>query len=331
MSTPVRFGLIGAGAIAQAYIQALRDLDEVTLVGVADVRRSVADSIAVAEHCKAWDSVDELLAECRCDAAIVCTPPNTHAAISRALLERSIHTLCEKPLCIRSSDAEQLVDLACRENVLFSMATKFRFVEDVIDGRSMVESGIVGDILLFENAFTARVDMSRRWNSKSDVSGGGVLIDNGTHSVDLIRFFLGPITAVQAFEGRRIQKIPVEDSAQLRVRTADHVICTIDLSWSLNKELETYIQIYGSQGTIRIGWQRSAFKQASSHDWTEFGSGYSKVQAFKKQIGNFCRAVRGEEALVVTPEDALASVRVIETAYQSMRQNTWVEVPPGPS
>ncbi len=171
--------------------------------------------------------------------------------------------------------------------------------------------------------------MTRRWNGDPAVSGGGVLIDNGTHSVDLVRFFLGPIIAVQAIEGRRIQDLPVEDSAQLWLRTRDHVTCTVDLSWSLNKELDTFIQIYGSSGTLRVGWRKSVYKQASNTDWVAFGDGYDKVRAFRNQIRNFCRAVRREEPLVVTPEDALASVRVIEAAYQSMQQDNWVRVLPG--
>jgi predicted dehydrogenase len=325
MSSPINFGLIGAGAISQAYLQALRDVDGARLAAVVDPLPDVLATVKESQRCEVFPSVDQLLSH-GCEAAIVCTPPNTHVPICRALLEESVPVLCEKPLCFDSGDAEQLIELADRHGVLFSMATKFRFVEDIIEARHMMLSGIVGDVQLLQNAFTARVDMSRRWNSDPDVAGGGVLIDNGTHSVDLIRYFLGPISAVQAFEGRRIQNIPVEDNVQLITRTYNNVIGSIDLSWSLSKDLPNYVEIYGSQGTIRVGWQRSMYKQASSSDWVEFGSGYNKVRAFYNQIVNFCRAIRGEEGIVVTAQDALASVRVIEAAYRSMMQNHWVPI-----
>ena len=322
--TPLRIGLVGAGSIAHAYVQAMRQSSDGRLAAVADVRLDAAQALAEGGQCAAWDSVGAMLAGTPCDAAIVCTPPATHPAICRTLLERRIPVLCEKPLCIGSAEAAALAALAQDTGVLFTMATKFRFVDDVVAARSMVASKVVGDVLMLENAFTARVDMTQRWNSDPRVSGGGVLIDNGTHSVDLVRFFLGPITEVHAAAGRRMQPIEVEDSAQLWVRTRADVLGTIDLSWSVNKEQETYLQVHGTQGTIRVGWKRSVYKQLSSSQWVEFGTGYDKVRAFANQIRNFCRAVRGEEAPLVSLEDALASVQVIEAAYRSLQAGKWV-------
>ena len=102
----------------------------------------------------------------------------------------------------------------------------------------------------------------------------------------------------------------------------------IDLSWSLNKEVPGYINIYGTNGAVSVGWKESKYRQSSSPDWIVFGKGYDKIQAFRSQIQNFSRAVRGEEALLITADDALASVEVIETAYQALRQEHWVQIAP---
>ena len=143
------------------------------------------------------------------------------------------------------------------------MASKFRYVDDVIRAKQIVDSGILGDVVLFDNAFTARVDMSKRWNSNPDVSGGGVLIDNGTHSVDIARYFLGPLAEVHVVEGRRSQGLKVEDTVQIFVRSEQGAMGTIDLSWSINKELDRYISIYGTQGTVFVGWKEARYRQAS--------------------------------------------------------------------
>jgi predicted dehydrogenase len=206
------------------------------------------------------------------------------------------------------------------------MASKFRYVNDVIKAKQIVDSGILGDIILFENAFAARIDMSSRWNSVPAISGGGVLIDNGTHSFDLARYFLGPLAEVQVMEGRRSQGLPVEETVRIFVRSAQGVIGNIDLSWSLNKELDRYISIYGSRGTVLVGWKESRYHQSGSSDWISFGNGYDKVGAFLNQIVNFARAIRGEEVLLINSDDALASVEVVEAAYESLRQNHWTEV-----
>jgi predicted dehydrogenase len=212
--------------------------------------------------------------------------------------------------------------------VLLTMASKFRFVADVIRAREIVRSGPLGEVLLFENVFASRVDMAGRWNADPAVSGGGVLIDNGTHSVDLMRYFLGPVADVQAVEGKRVQRLPVEDTVRISVRSAAGVLGNIDLSWSLNKEQDAYLTLHGSKGTLLVGWKESKYRLYSSPEWVVFGRGYDKVQAFRSQLVNFARAVRGEVALVLGAEDALASVQVVAAAYRSLRRSHWTAVPP---
>ncbi|MGZ0165814.1 MAG: Gfo/Idh/MocA family protein, partial [Planctomycetales bacterium] len=166
----------------------------------------------------------------------------------------------------------------------------------------------------------------QRWNSNPEISGGGVLIDNGTHSVDIIRYFLGPVAEVQVVEGRRIQQLDVEDTVRMFVRTNEGVMGSIDLSWSMNKEQPYYLSIYGSHGTVLVGWKESKYRRSNDTDWVQFGEGYNKFQAFRGQIENFTRAIRGEDKLLVSPEDALASVEVIETAYDSLHHSVWQPV-----
>lgn len=323
---PIAFGLLGAGAIAQAYAQAFARSSHGRVTAVADARRPAAVSLAEQLGCPAYDDLETMLDRGGCHAVLVCTPPACHPEHVLAALDRGVPVLCEKPLSIALADARAMVEAAERAGVLLTMASKFRYVDDVIRAKSLLASGILGRLILFENSFTARVDMASRWNADPEVSGGGVLIDNGTHSVDLIRYFLGPIARVHAVEGLNVQGLPVEDTVRVFVETADGVMGSIDLSWSLNKELASYIDIYGSNGTVRVGWRESKYRQTGSPDWVVFGRGYDKVDAFRRQIDNFCRALRGEEMLLITAEDALASVEVIERAYQSLRANHWIAV-----
>jgi predicted dehydrogenase len=322
----VKCGFVGAGGIAQAYSQALDNCCDARVTAVADTRVEVAQALAEGLKCAAYESHQAMAEACELDAVIVCTPPATHPEICTFFLERGIHVLCEKPLSIDIESAVKMLELARRKGVQLTMASKFRYVDDVIRARSIVKSGILGDIILFENVFASRVDMSSRWNSVPSVSGGGVLIDNGTHSVDITRYFLGPISEVNVVEGKRSQDLLVEDTVRVFVRSMDGVVGNIDLSWSINKERNSYIDIYGSRGTICIGWKESKYRQSSSRDWVVFGKGYDKIQAFRSQIENFARSIRGEEMLLITPEDALASVLVIDAAYTALRQQSWTNV-----
>ena len=114
-------------------------------------------------------------------------------------------------MAVTSEEATLLVDKARQAGLMLMMASKFRYVDEVIKAKDILESGILGEIILFENTFCSRVDMTGRWNSDPSQSGGGVLIDNGSHSVDIARYLLGPIDQIQAEEGKRAQGLEVED------------------------------------------------------------------------------------------------------------------------
>ena len=322
----IRFGLVGAGGIAQAYVQAFKDLRIARLVGVADVNIEAARKLGEQLGCRSYDSYQAMAEEWPLDAVIICTPPISHPEISMYFCQRKVHVLCEKPLSVDVSSAELMMDTARRCGVKLTMASKFRYVEDVVRAKSIVRSGILGDILLIENAFTSRIDMSARWNSQIAISGGGVLIDNGTHSIDIMRYFLGPLRDVQVLEGVRGHGLEVEETVQMFVRSENGVSGHIDLSWSINKELDSYINIYGTKGNVVVGWKSSKYRQNSSNEWIVFGQGYDKVQAFKSNIINFCAGIRGEEALLVTPGDAIASVEVIEAAYAALKRSQWTKI-----
>jgi predicted dehydrogenase len=206
------------------------------------------------------------------------------------------------------------------------MASKFRYVADAVKAKSLLASGILGEIVQFENAFTAKIDMSTRWNSDAEISGGGVLMDNGTHSVDIIRYFLGPITDVLALETSGTHGLQVDENVKLLAKTKNGVAASVDLTWGINKGLPNFISIYGTNGTLHIGWGESKYKLDSSPDWTVFGKGYDKVQAFRSKLENFRNAILGKDELLIKPSDALASVEVIEAAYKSLNQNLWQKV-----
>ncbi len=320
------FVLIGAGGISKAYAQAFANGLPFPLVGVADIRKEAAEEVAEIVGAQAFDDIEIMCAELQPTAAIVCTPPNTHAAICVELMNLGIHVLCEKPLAVTSQDARRMISAAEANGVTFTMGSKFRFVEDVQEARRIIESGKLGDIVLFENTFAGFCDMSQRWNSNPEISGGGVLIDNGTHSIDIMRFLLGSVTELQVVEGRRIQNLPVEDTARLFVRNEAGAMGSIDLSWSMNKVQPHFISIYGSKGTLLVGWKESKYQVAGDSEWTVFGNGYDKVGAFSNQLKNFAAAINGEEELIINATDALASVMTMETAYEALKSNEWHSV-----
>jgi len=328
MSELLHFGIVGVGGIAHSYIEALKTSKVAKLIAVADTRSDVGLAVAESVGCRSYTSHLELADSAECDAVVVCTPPSSHAEIALTFLERRVPVLCEKPLSTDVESACSLCERAQANGVPLVMASKFRHVDDVIRAKSIAASGLVGDIILVENTFATALDMSHRWNSDPAISGGGVLIDNGTHSVDIIRYLMGPVTQVIAVEGARVQELQVEDSVTLFMQTERGADARADLSWSIDKERDSYITVYGSRGIIQVGWAASRYRQLTSPNWVPFGQGYDKIAALRGQVINFCNHISIGETLSITPKDALASVQVIQAAYESIDSGRWVAVRP---
>lgn len=324
--SPVKAGLIGLGGIAQAYLEAFDRVGSCNLVAVTDLDPSRMNAATEGRPINGYASFDDMLAgEKDLEAVFICTPPNTHEDLTLKAVEAGLHVLCEKPLSTSVESADRMKAAAEKHNRILTMASKFRYVDDVLAAKELVDYGQIGDVILFENAFTSFVDMSGRWNSNPDVSGGGVLIDNGTHSLDIARYFLGPISDVRVIEGRRCQGLDVEETVTIFVKSDQGVLGNIDLSWTIHKPAECFINIYGSKGMICVGWQESRYRVGNG-DWIKFGNGYDKVRAFTNQIGNFSRSIRGTEELRITSADGVASVRAVTAAYKALEEEPWVRI-----
>ncbi len=323
MPDKFRVAVVGTGRIAQTHLQACRAVEEVVIAAVADTDAEVAHAAAEAHGCRAYPDHRELLAAEKLDAVMVCTPPATHHAIVLDCVRAGLSVLVEKPVAITTAEVREMRQAADKAGRVLMMASKFRYTPDMISARALIRAGILGTPVFFENTFASWLDVTKRWNADPKLSGGGVLIDNGTHSIDIARYLLGPITEVMAWEGRKVQTIPVEDTAHISLRAGDGVTGTIDLSWSVQKDRESYVDVYGTEGMLSIGWRTSRYRQNRATSWVSFGKGYDKLASFSGQLRNFIGCCRGGEAPLITGDDAVASVCAIEAAYASVAAGAW--------
>jgi predicted dehydrogenase len=318
--------MIGSGRIAQTYLAAWPQVEGAKLVAVCDRVPAVASATAEAHGVTGYDDCRALMAEERPDAVVICTPPAAHRDAAIAALQAGAHVLCEKPIAVSSTDIAAMQRTASITSRVLMMASKFRYVDDIAGARSLIQAGILGKPVFLENAFTGWLDVRDRWNADPEIAGGGVLVDNGTHSVDIARFLLGPIDQVMAHTGPKVQPIEVEDTAHVTFRTRGGATGSILLSWSMHKDSASYLDVYGTEGQLSLGWKASRYRQNHSSSWVEFGNGYDKVAAFTAQLRNFVGTIGGTETPRITDADALASVRVIEAAYRSARERAWIDV-----
>jgi predicted dehydrogenase len=326
---PLPLLLVGCGGIAQAYLQALAHTEELDCVAAVDPDPGAQERFRMQQGKPAYASVPAALAAApQARAALVLAPPDQHETLSVALLTAGLHVLCEKPLAPTLAAAQRMLATARAAGRLLMLGSKFRYTADVLAARQLLDAGFCGELVLYENVFCSHVAMARRWHADPARSGGGVLIDNGCHSVDLARYLLGPIRRIQASFGRPAQHLAVEDTARVLFESHCGALGLIDLSWSVHQETPSYVRLHGSRGTIEIGWRESRCKQVTDTTWQVIGRGYDKVAAFAAQLQNFAGVILRQETPRLDADDALAAVEAIETAYRSQREERWLSLPP---
>ncbi|MGI9584370.1 MAG: Gfo/Idh/MocA family protein [Acidimicrobiia bacterium] len=321
-----RVGIIGVGNIGTAYAMAIASSPLVRLTAVCDPDKKQRDGVAATTDTEAFSSHHDLANSQLCDAVIVCTPPSTHPQVVQDCLQAGLDVLCEKPFAIDATDASQMFRTAAQTDNLLAMASKFRYVPDVAKAAALIRSGAIGEPTLIDVTFASIVDMSNRWNSVRSVSGGGVLIDNGTHAADVVRFLVGPISRVSAVQGKTASTDNVEDTAILLAETACDAIATINVSWAMPAHKQSFVVVNGTEGALKIGWTESVQRLSDTGEWTHFGPGYSKMDALRSNVENFVSASMGVEEMRISTDDVMASVSVIDAAYEAIRTGQWVTV-----
>jgi predicted dehydrogenase len=258
-------------------------------------------------------------------AVSICTPPLHHAPVAIACMRRGLDVLCEKPLAINGRAALKMVQTAERERRHLLLATKFRHVPELVVARDLIADGAIGEPVAFEIDFSSMVDMSQRWNCRRGVAGGGVIIDNGSHAFDIVSFLFGTISRIHATRLKSVQSLGVEDSATILIEAGRGLIGRIDLSWSLATGRETYVTVYGSRGSIEVGWRGSRLRVPGSPA-REIGPGYDKNDAHRRMMDEFRGVVLGHRRAWISPGEGLRTLAAVEAAYHSLRSGSWVPV-----
>jgi len=320
-----RIGIIGTGGISYSHMRPYAADERVELVGMVDVDQARAQRAADEFGARAYGDAAAMLEAERPDAVSVCTPPVAHKAAAIECLKRGVHVFCEKPLAYNAREAREMVEAATDRGVLLMTAFCHRFHEPVVKAKELIARGRLGRILMYRNRFGGRINMEGRWFGEKAIAGGGALLDTSIHSVDLFRFLVGEVAEVSAIADTLVQRIDVEDSAAMVLRSADGAIGAIDAGWSTPYGVNV-IEIYGEKGAAIVDYDRNQLRYR-----TDNMKGWRTVKPkgpdrFTLEIRHFVDCVRGASQPQVTGEDGLKAQRIIEAAYRSAAEGTRVSL-----
>lgn len=360
MAERIRFGVLGCGVIGPHHAQAIAGLpDEAALVAVADQHADRAEKLAQQHGVTAYSSLQDLLGHGELDAVCICTPSGQHAPDAAAVLNAGKHVIVEKPVDITLEAIDGL--LAARRSTAQKVAvisqhrfdTASRIVWDAI------EQGRFGRLTVG----AAQVRWWRTqayydggaWRGTWELDGGGALMNQAIHTIDLLQWLMGPVAQVSAYTATLAhERIEVEDTAVATVRFANGALGIIEGTTAAYPGLTARLEVHGSRGSAIIDKDELVYFHSASGD--EEGRTYgasgadnqaaallsqyppdpvgtaagadpaSLSMAHRKQIRDFIAAIRDDREPLVNIEEGRKPVALIRAIYESARTGRPVNV-----
>jgi predicted dehydrogenase len=338
----VSVAIVGAGGIGRIRAQTISGAGRDRVCAVADV--DAARARAVAQLCSADHADDwrEIVFRSDVDAVVVSTPTKFHAEIALSALEAGKHVLCEKPLARTTAECQQIVEAARRANRVLKTGFNYRHMAHTRKAKELLEAGSIGPAYFLRCRYGhgGRPGYECHWCTDADLSGGGVLQEQGIHMIDLVRVLLGEPSRVLAETRRYFWAFPeTEDNCFCLLETPAGQLAQLHVSWTQWRNI-LEIEIFGRCGYLRLegrdghyGPQRLTWGQRQpdhSRPAEEVFSFGEEDDSWSREWQEFVGLLDGGEGLLAAASDGLHTQQLVEAAYQSSREKSWVQIPPVP-
>ncbi|WP_166823659.1 Gfo/Idh/MocA family protein [Thalassoroseus pseudoceratinae] len=250
---PVRTALVGCGKVGQIHAQALAKLAESNFVAVCDGQRDRAERFASEYHVSAFDSVSEMVSKTGAEAVMICTPHPLHEQPCVEAAKLGAHVLVEKPMASSLESCDRMLDACDSAGVQLGIVSQRRFFEPVQRMKTAIDAGKIGKPILGTFSMFSWRDQayyeSDPWRGRWDTEGGGVLVNQSPHQLDMLQWFMGDIEEISGYwSNLNHPYIEVEDTSVAIVRFKSGGLGNIVTSLSQNPGIHTKVHIHGSNG-----------------------------------------------------------------------------------
>ena len=325
--------MIGAGNISATHVRALAGIAGVTLAGVYGPRLERAQAVADIGGGRGYDSLERMFAAESPDMVIVGTPSGLHGEHAAAAVRHGIHVLVEKPLEISVARVDALIAHASERGVTLGVVFQDRVKPGVRALKAAVDAEPFGRVALIR----AQVPWWRppeyyrdsQWRGTWALDGGGALMNQGIHTVDLLLWLCGPVTRVSGKAVTRCHDIEVEDTAVAILEFASGAIGTLEATTCAYPGRPRRIEISGAAGTAILDGDRfapDAQPAADAPPQNVASPVVSDVSPHRDVIADFIEACRRRRPPVCGGLDGRRSVQLIEAIYASSRLGRPIDV-----
>ena len=323
----VNWGIIGMGDIAdRVTAPAMCQAEHNRLVAVMRRDPKKAEELArkhgVAKH---YGSVDEIIQDDEIDALYIATPVHAHAAQTIQAAENGKHVLCEKPMAMNPQEGERMI-AACEANGVKLMVCYYqRFNRRHQRIKEWIAAGAIGQVTAARMSFSGFLpEDPTSWRQKPELSGGGNLMDCGSHCVDLLRYLVGEITQVSALVDTLAFDYAVDDTATMLLKFESGAHATVSSHWSTlmpDQDEGSTLAIYGTKGTILSAplhdkQSRGTLKLLTATEQAEF---HFEQSTHVAMLEAFAASIERDEPVPIPGQDGLRVSKIVAAAYESAK------------
>ncbi|HEV7330840.1 MAG TPA: Gfo/Idh/MocA family oxidoreductase [Flavisolibacter sp.] len=342
------FGIIGAGAIAEIHALAIGSIPNATLYGVYSHHENKSQAFANKHHCRSYNTLESLLENPAIDIICVCTPSGIHMDPAIRCLEAGKHCVIEKPLEVTLEKCDRIIAAADKAGLKTAVVFPARFYPASQQLKKAMDENRFGN-LVFGDAFvkwnrSEAYYQSAAWRGTWSLDGGGALMNQGIHSVDLLQWYMGKVTSVQSvLANRKHRNIEVEDTVVSTLEFANGALGTIACSTAVYPGMLKRIEIMGTTGTAIleessiIRWQ---FEKPTAEDEQITGKmnagnlsqgGVSNPAdisfwGHQKQLEDLMEAVQTGKRPLIDVQEGRKSVSIVLAVYESARTGKKVDL-----
>ncbi len=251
---PLGFGIIGCGMIANFHAKAIAELRDAKLVACFDMFPAAADKLAAATGCQAYHDLVAMLADPKVEVVTICTPSGLHMEPAVASAQAGKHVIVEKPLEVTLSRCDRIIEACEKAGVKLATIFPSRFHESSQLMKQAVDKGRFGRLTMGDAYVkwfrTQQYYDSGAWRGTWKLDGGGALMNQAIHSIDLLTWLMGPVAEINAVTARLAhERIEVEDVATATVRFANGALGVIEATTAAFPGFLKRVEIHGSEGS----------------------------------------------------------------------------------
>jgi len=329
----MRVAIIGAGLQARRRAPVICDWPDAEIKIITAEHLENASELASSLGCEAGIGWEGIVDRVDIDVVLVLTPPDTHAEISAAAMRAGKHVLCEKPLSRTIKEAEDMIRIARDNRVVLKCGFNHRHHPAIWEAKKLVDQGKIGKPMFARCSYgiCGRPGYETEWRADPRRAAGGQFIEQGTHAIDLFRWFLGEVVEVASMTGiQYFKNQPLDDNGMAIFRMKSGATASLHASLTHWKNLfhfevfgeDGYLTVNGlgaSYGTEKLIFGERDFDAPFNYHITEFRGG---DRSWVEEWTEFCNSIAEARDPIGSGDDGLAALRIALAAYEAEKSGT---------